>query len=1061
MLVYSRNFIFSLRNCWKASNLVQGYGSVDRRILENIWQKLKSFNLLTPIRGQRGGNNLRTTRSIPRTYDIAAREFRRPKISSTGVNHSNLLNIQIAAREFKITVPPKTSKFLKTKLHVAHLNVRSVKERNHLIQLRELVREKNYDVLAISESWLNSTTTNAEVEIAGYKLIRLDRLKKKGGGVCVYTRSSLKIKRLKEMSVTSETGFQQLWVQIQLKKLKSIMLCVAYRPEYCPVSCFVDDFMDKYSQALTHGKNIIVAADLNCDMLKPHSPEATALQDLCDSVNLTQLIKEPTRVTATSSTLIDVIMTSSTDLVERSGVLQSHISDHYLVDVLLKLKIPKPPPSYVKVRSYKNYDSQRFVSDLERVPWNEVTLDDDASDMVDRFNARFLEVLDGHAPIKVVKVKHRRCPFVTEEIKELMRDRDRFLKIARCTGLPVDWEIYRDSRQVVKTRLRKAEQEYINKEMERCRNTSSKWKLIRNCLPRKETTQLVYMRDIKEIVEEFNEFFVSVGAKASEAAKALISCYDLSPPIDLTGEHYIPDEDKFEFRAASTHEIRKAVMSFSSNKAPGHDKVAMSVIKDALPSILVVLTDIVNRSLLSSVFPTAWKMSEVIPLLKDKDGDHEIANNNRPVSLLPAVSKICERIALNQLMEYMTNKKCLSEHQSGNKKLHSCETLNVFITDRALEAMDAKRITVVILLDLSKAFDSIDHLNLLTKLKALGVSQASLDWFKSYLSGRLQCVRIGTETSGLQSISHGVPQGSILGPALFTIYLNNIPSMPDVCSLESYVDDSKLYISFPVAEASDMVQQINADLQKVASWCCYNSLLINPDKTKLLVLGTRQMLKRLPDDFQVTLLGKKVTPSSSARDLGLQVDSTLSYDEHVTQTVSSCIGCLCQINRVKHLFDARTLERIINALVFSKLYFCSPVWSNTSKKNVSKVQKVQNFAARIITGTLKFDHITPTLHELGWLPVHSYLKYTLGVLAFKCVKGLAPKYLCDKFKTRASVHGRNTRYKDTLDIPSFKSASGQRTFSYRAVELWNSLPRSLTDITDIAIFKQELKEFLF
>ena len=174
-----------------------------------------------------------------------------------------------------------------------------------------------------------------------------------------------------------------------------------------------------------------------------------------------------------------MIMTSSTDLVERSDVVKSHISDHYLVYAFLKLKISKPPPSYVKVRSYKNYDSQRFVSDLERVPWNEVVLVDDASDMVDRFNKRFLEVLDSHAPVKSVKVKHRHCPFVNEEIKELMRNRDRLLKRARCSGLPVDWELYRDSRQVVKFRLRKAEQEYINKEMEGCQNTSSQWKLIK------------------------------------------------------------------------------------------------------------------------------------------------------------------------------------------------------------------------------------------------------------------------------------------------------------------------------------------------------------------------------------------------------------------------------------------------------------------------------------------------------------------------------------------------------------------------------------------------------
>ena len=186
MLVYSRNTLLSLRNCWKASSSAGSYGSVIRPIPEKTWQTLSLYNLLAPRRGQRGGNHLRGGRSITRIY-TAAREFRRPKIASSGANYCNLLNIQIVTSKENTTVAkttaatqPSTSKFLKLKLQIAHLNVRSVKERNHLIQLRELMREKNYDVLAISESWLNSTTTNAEVEIAGYKITRLDRTKKVG-----------------------------------------------------------------------------------------------------------------------------------------------------------------------------------------------------------------------------------------------------------------------------------------------------------------------------------------------------------------------------------------------------------------------------------------------------------------------------------------------------------------------------------------------------------------------------------------------------------------------------------------------------------------------------------------------------------------------------------------------------------------------------------------------------------------------------------------------------------------------------------------------------------------
>ena len=173
----------------------------------------------------------------------------------------------------------------------------------------------------------------------------------------------------------------------------------------------------------------------------------------------------------------------------------------------------------------------------------------------------------------------------------------------------------------------------------------------------------------------------------------------------------------------------------------------------------------------------------------------------------------------------------------------------------------------------------------------------------------------------------------ILGPALFNLYINDLPAIPKSGSLESFVDDSKLYLSFPVKDATTVVQLINEDLAKIATWCCYNGLLINPDKTKLLVMGNRQMLLRLLKDFHVTLLSKEVTPSNSARDLGIQMDATLSFDEHITNTVSYCFASLCQINRIKHLFDSKSLENIIYALVFIQLFYCSPVWSSTLKKN--------------------------------------------------------------------------------------------------------------------------------
>ena len=364
----------------------------------------------------------------------------------------------------------------------------------------------------------------------------------------------------------------------------------------------------------------------------------------------------------------------------------------------------------------------------------------------------------------------------------------------------------------------------------------------------------------------------------------------------------------------------------------------------------------------------------------------------------------------------MNNNRCLTEHQSGNKKLHSCKTLNVMTTDKVLEAMDSKKLTLVVRLDLSKAFDSIDHCRLLSKLQALGIGRTALEWFRSYLTGRQQYVRIGFETSNISPITHGVPQGLILVLALFNLYINDLPTIPESDSLESFVDDSKLYLSFTVKDATVVLQLINEDLAKIATWCFYNGLLINPDKTKLLVMRNRQMLLRLPKDFHVTLLGKEVTPSNSVRDLGIEMDVMLSFDEHITNTVSSCFASLCQINRIKHLFDSKSLENVIHALVFSQLFYCSPVWSSTSKKNVSKLQSVQNFAARVVTGSRKFEHITPVLRDLNWLTVSSMLKYTVAILRFKCVDGLAPRYLCSRFVTKTTVHDQNTRNKNKFDI---------------------------------------------
>jgi hypothetical protein len=237
---------------------------------------------------------------------------------------------------------------------------------------------------------------------------------------------------------------------------------------------------------------------------------------------------------------------------------------------------------------------------------------------------------------------------------------------------------------------------------------------------------------------------------------------------------------------------------------------------------------------------------------------------------------------------------------------------------------------------MSKAFDSLDHKILMLKLQDVGMSPAALSWFSSYLSNRQQAVRINSALSGKLTVHSGVPQGSILGPVLFNIYVNDLPAVPQHCSSKIYVDDNKLYTTFPVQQCDLAVTKVNDDLSKIRDWCFDNCLLLNAPKTKLMLFGSRQMIAKIPD-FHLSLFGKELIPVPSAKDLGLLFDPHLSFGSHVVKTTSSCM----QINRVKHALSRDLLITVIQSLVFSKMYYCSTVWSNTTASNICKLQAVQ------------------------------------------------------------------------------------------------------------------------
>ena len=441
-------------------------------------------------------------------------------------------------------------------------------------------------------------------------------------------------------------------------------------------------------------------------------------------------------------------------------------------------------------------------------------------------------------------------------------------------------------------------------------NSNSIWKIINRCLPRKQQDSFMASEDPTGLANELNDFFISIGSITAQKARDLSSHHGLNVNLDVPTPLHISTNvspELFVLHQVTENQVERVIRSLPSNKAPGMDKISSRILKDSLPSTLTTITHIVNNSFVTNTFARAWKTAEVTPILKC--GNPDVPNNYRPISLLPIVSKVTERLVHGQLMEHLIRNNKLAAHQSGNRKLHSTETALLYVTDQLLQAMDNKKVSIMVLLDMSKAFDSIRHDILLSKLQNLDFSQGALNWFQSYLSNRQQCVRIGDAVS-------------------------------------------KVRLRFSPAELPTSILALNEDLTRISQWCCKNSLLINPDKTKVLAVGLPQLLKKL-SSFSITLFDKEITPVPVVKDLGVLLDTHLSYNQHITEIASKCLFKLYQINRIKHLLDRKTLLLVINSFVFSKLQYCSTVWSNTSSSNIDKLQKSPKLCWANYSGTKK------------------------------------------------------------------------------------------------------------
>ena len=469
-----------------------------------------------------------------------------------------------------------------------------------------------------------------------------------------------------------------------------------------------------------------------------------------------------------------------------------------------------------------------------------------------------------------------------------------------------------------------------------------------------------------------------------------------------------------------------------------------------------MITEIFARSISTGIFPSEWKTARVSPIFKK--GKKNDPNNYRPISVIPAVAKIFEKVIFEQLYNYFNINRLLTHCQSGFRSLHSTLTALLEATSNWSVNIDSGLLNGVIFIDLKKAFDTIDHDILLRKLQIYGVDQSSLKWFQSYLSGRSQKCNVNGCLSSSVPVAYGVPQGSNLGPLLFLVYINDLPNCLSAASPRMFADDTN--ISYAANTLSELENVINSEFKNLKYWLEANKLSLNIAKTEFMIIGSRQrMHAHSNENINIDLDGNVIKQVDKAKSLGLIIDKNLSWSNHIDmkcKKISSAIGALM---RIRHFISMQTAIEIYNAIIQPHFDYCSPVWEEFNATLREKMQKLQNRAARVITKSSYDASSSILLEKLHWDNLSLRRKKHNSILMYKTINKLTPEYLQNLFSFRSTNYNlRNAEMK--LNLPKPRTEYLKRSFCYSGARLWNTLPHSARTANSLRHFKNEINRFL-
>jgi exonuclease III len=928
--------------------------------------------------------------------------------------------------------------------------------------INTFIADNDIDVMLLTETWLHSAGDEVKLmDLAspGYSVQGFARdslgVAGRGGGIALVIKDSLKKHACFSQSPLSHPSFEAGVLSVTVNSVRINIACI-YRPppskkNMLTHSMFFEQFQDFLEHCDTLPGKTLLMGDFNIHVDDVNDPNAKKLFTLLDMFCFSQSVVGSTH--KLGHTLDLILYRSSDDVLSTSFVNSDLKSDHSAVMCRLNVPKPAPEPVVIMYRSISKIDKQAFRDDLS------MAVSPDCS--VVEYNALLKSVLDTHAPLRQRTLRPRKFnPWfsgIAEQFGTLKRERRQAERRWLKSRLTVHKEIFESIKHRISDLVDSAKTSFFSAQILATSTCKELFRTFNSLLGRQTDSPLPTTHDPETLPTVFSDYF------SDKIANIRNSFPSLDPAT-------LPVTSAFSgtFLDCFTPVSEQFVLNILKNTAPKScelDPIPTKLLYDNLDTLLPTVTQIINTSLVSGSVPADLKTAVVKPLLKKPSLDRNELKNFRPVSNLPFLSKILEKVVLCQLLSHLDSNNLCNPFQSAYRAGRSTETVLLRVVNDILSALDEDKLSILLLLDNSAAFDTIDHSILLSRLETVfGIRFTALQWFSSYLQNRTQYVSVNNSSSDPSPLVFGVPQGSVLGPVLFIMYTTPLSSIiqQHAVNHQLFADDTQLQQSCKPADIHSTTQILQKCTTDIKSWMTTNMLKLNDDKTEaLLFTGSTSADFSLP--ASITVGSSDIYFSDSARNLGFIMDSALTMKQHITKVCQVCYFELKRISSIRKFLSEDATKTLVTSCILSRLDYCNSLLIGCPDSTLYPLQKVQNSAARLIYGVNHRQPSTPLLVKLHWLPVSERIKYKTASICFNIVTGSAPSYLSDLVSLytpsrslRSSTDSRllrQSRYN--------RKSHGFRSFSFYGPQLWNYLPFQIRHSSSSESFKSSLKTYLF